>query len=73
MLSDFYQTLGDKFTFQQENNLKYKAESTLEFLTKTVSLMEWPSYSFYLKLLENPVAKLENGCLAITNNQFDRD
>jgi hypothetical protein len=36
------------------------------------NLPKWPSYSFYLNLLENPVAKLENGCLAITNNQFDR-
>jgi hypothetical protein len=27
----FQQTLGDKFTFQQYNNLKQKAKSTLEF------------------------------------------
>ena len=31
----FQQTLGDKFTFQQDNNLKRKATSTLELLTKT--------------------------------------
>ena len=28
------QTLGDKFTFQQDNNLKHKAKYILEFLTK---------------------------------------
>ena len=36
--SAFHQTLGDEFTFQQDNNLKHKAKSTLELLTKkTVS------------------------------------
>uniref|UniRef100_A0A674C1G2 Tc1-like transposase DDE domain-containing protein n=1 Tax=Salmo trutta TaxID=8032 RepID=A0A674C1G2_SALTR len=52
--SAFNQTLGDKFTFQQDNNLKHKAKSTLELLTKkTVNVPEWPSYSFDLKLLEH--------------------
>ena len=32
--SAFQQTLGDKFTFQQDNSLKDKATSTLELLTK---------------------------------------
>jgi hypothetical protein len=32
--SAFQQTLGDKFTFQQDNNLKHKAKYTLELLTK---------------------------------------
>ena len=42
--SAFHQTLGDKFTFQQDNNLKHKAKSTLELLTKkTVNVPEWPS------------------------------
>jgi hypothetical protein len=27
--------VGNKFTFQQDNNLKHKAKSTLELLTKT--------------------------------------
>ena len=49
----FYQTLGDEFTFQQDNNLKHKDKSTLELLTKTVNVPEWPSYSFDLNLLEN--------------------
>ena len=31
------QTLEDKFTFQQVNNLKHKAKYTLELLTKTTS------------------------------------
>jgi hypothetical protein len=32
--SAYQQTLGDKFTFQQDNNTKHKAKSTLELLTK---------------------------------------
>ena len=47
--SAFHQTLGDEFTFQQDNNLKHKAKSTLELLTKkTVNVPEWPSYSLTL-------------------------
>ena len=33
--SAFHQTLGDKFTFQQDYNLKHKAKYTLQLLTKT--------------------------------------
>jgi hypothetical protein len=52
--SDFHQTMGDEFTFQQDNNLKHKAKYTLELLTKkTVNVPEWPSYSIDLNLLEN--------------------
>jgi hypothetical protein len=32
--SAFHQTLGDEFPFQQDNNLKHMAKSTLELLTK---------------------------------------
>ena len=46
--SAFHQTLGDEFTFQQDNYLKHKAKSTLELLTKKTV-----NYSFYLNLLEN--------------------
>uniref|UniRef100_A0AAZ3PA19 Uncharacterized protein n=1 Tax=Oncorhynchus tshawytscha TaxID=74940 RepID=A0AAZ3PA19_ONCTS len=52
--SAFHQTLGDEFTFQQDNNLKHKAKYTLELLTKnTVNVPEWQSYSFDFNLLEN--------------------
>ena len=34
--SAFQQTLGNEFTFQQDNNLKYTAKYTLELLTKTI-------------------------------------
>jgi hypothetical protein len=52
--SAFQQTLGDKYTFQQDNNLKHKAKYTLELLTKkTVNVPEWPSDSFDLNCLEN--------------------
>jgi hypothetical protein len=33
--SAFQQTLGDTFTFQQDNNLKHKAKYILELLTNT--------------------------------------
>ena len=47
----FHQTVGDDFTFQQDNNLKHKAKSTLELLTKkTVNITEWSSYSLDLNL-----------------------
>ena len=50
----FHQTLGNKFTFQQDNNLKHKVKYTLEKLTKTaLNVPEWPSYSFDINHLEN--------------------
>jgi hypothetical protein len=52
--SALHQTLGDEFTFQQDNILKHKAKSTLELFTKnTVNVPEWPSYSFESNLLQN--------------------
>ena len=52
--SAFQSVLGDKFTFQQDNNLKHKAKYTRELLTKmTMNVPEWPSYSFDEKWLEN--------------------
>ena len=42
--SAFHQTLGDKYIFQQDNNLKHNAKYTLGLLTKkTVNVPEWPS------------------------------
>jgi hypothetical protein len=70
--SDFQKTLGEKFTFQQDNNLKHKAKYTLELLTKmTLNVPEWPSYSFDLNLLVNLWHDL-NGCRAMINNQLDK-
>ena len=37
--SAFHQTLGDEFTFQQDNNLKQKATSILELLTKNTVIV----------------------------------
>ena len=51
--SAFHQTLEDEFTFQKDNNLKHKTKFTLELLTKTVNVPEWPNNSFELNLLEN--------------------
>ena len=57
--SAFHQTLGNNFTFQQDNNVKDKAKSTLELLTKkTVNVPEWPSYSFDLNLFKNLLSLL---------------
>ena len=51
--SAFHQTLGDEFTFQQNNILKQKVKFTLELTKTTVNVPEWPSYSFDLRLLDN--------------------
>ena len=43
--SAFHQTLREKFTFQQDNNIKHKAKYILEMLTKMIlNVPEWPSY-----------------------------
>ena len=53
-VSAFHQTLGDEFTFQQDNNLKHNAKSTLKLLTKKiVNVLEWQSHSLDWILLEN--------------------
>jgi hypothetical protein len=71
--SAFHQTLGDEFTFQQDNSLKHKAKSILEVLTKTtLNGPKWSSYSFYLNRITESMARLENVCLAMINNQLDR-
>ena len=58
--SAFQQALGDKFTFQHDNNLKHKDKYTLELVTKTtLNVPEWPSYSFDLNCLENLWQDLE--------------
>ena len=45
--SAFHQTLGDEFTFQQDNNLKHNAKYTLKLLTKTtLNVPVWPSFRF---------------------------
>jgi hypothetical protein len=67
--SAFQQTVGDKFTFQQDNDLKHKAKYTLELLTM-MAFNEWPSYSFDFNQLEN--LRQENICLAMIKNQHDR-
>ena len=68
--SAFQQILGNKFTFQQDNNLRHKVKSAL--LTKTtLNVPELPNYSFDLNRLKS-MARLKNGCLAMINNQLDR-
>ena len=48
--SAFQQAFGEIFTFQHDNNLKYKAKYTLELLTKTtLNIPRWPNYSSGLK------------------------
>jgi hypothetical protein len=51
-----------KFTFQQDNNLKHKAKTTLE--------CSWVAeLQFWLKSPWKYMARPENGYLAIINNQ----
>ena len=66
--SALHQTLGDEFTFQKYNKLKLKAKSTLEWLTKTVNVPEWPVLTFALKSASKSVARLGNCCLAMIPN-----
>jgi hypothetical protein len=66
--STFQQTLGDKFTIQQENYLKQKAKYTLELLTRTTfNVPEWLSFSFGLNWLENLWQDLKFVCLVMIN------
>ena len=38
--------LGERFTFQQNNDLKHKVKATLELLNKKkINVLEWPSQS----------------------------
>jgi hypothetical protein len=70
----FQQTLRDKFTFQQDNNPKLKANLTLELLTMTtLNVPEWPGYNFDFALNRlKSIARLYNVVLAMIKNQLDR-
>jgi hypothetical protein len=46
------QTLN-RLSFQQDNNLKPKAKSTLELYQTRLNAPEWPSYNVDLNRLEN--------------------
>ena len=46
--------LGNRFTFQQDNNTKHKAKTTQEWLRdKSLNVLEWPCQSPYLNPIEH--------------------
>ena len=52
--STMYLKLGKTFTFQQDNDLKHKAEATLEWLNKKkMNVLEWTSQSPDLNPVEH--------------------
>ena len=50
--SAFHQTLGDKFNFQQDNNLKYKTKYPLLFTKMTLNVPEWLIYIFGMNIYD---------------------
>ena len=55
--------LGQKFTFQHDNDPKHTAQAKLERLrNKKMNVLEWPSQSTDLNTIEKSVARLEECC-----------
>ena len=70
IFSSFQQTLGDEFTFQQDNNLKGQIYTGFAYRDHNIS--EWPSFDLnHLEKVWQDM-KMFLTFLAMINNQLDR-
>ena len=70
--SPFHQTLGEEFSFQQDYNLQHNAKSTQVAYQEDSECSWMVELQFWLKSALKSMVRLEDCCLEMINNQFDR-